>query len=159
MHRGCCNGESVSFCLDLYALTGGTNIQGCDFPDCQRVIQFTTTDNLDAWIQRGGRGGRGGGLCRSTILVQPSVMTQIAKKTGEGAAEDPDPDDEGELGYKIEIKEIFREFLTTKRCLWKVLDEYYQNPEHEGSHLSPMIYLWLILFQNTLAGAATTVSG
>jgi superfamily II DNA/RNA helicase len=89
--------------------------QGCDFPNCSRVIQFQVTDNLDTWMQRGGRGGRGlDELCRSTILVQPSIKKML---NGKG---------------KQTLDEAFSKYLTTKGCLWDVIDEHYGNPVHES---------------------------
>lgn len=35
-------------------------IQGCDFPHISRVIQYLCPESLTSWMQRAGRGGRGG---------------------------------------------------------------------------------------------------
>lgn len=103
-------------------------------------MQFLVTDGIDAWVQRGGRGGRQGGLCRSTILVQPSVVKKADKASARTAHEDGDTGDqemeEGEESDDArEADDILLEFVTTKDCEWKLLDKYYENPEHEGKKL------------------------
>jgi superfamily II DNA/RNA helicase len=130
MYRSSCYGKSLP---GDFESTDIIQLQGCDFPDCSRVIQFLVTDDFDSWIQRGGRGGRGGGeFCRSTILVQPSVTTVINKrKHSSGTSE------EREVIYQKRVGESFRRFLTsTDVCLWDIIDQHYGNPIRYGELLS-----------------------
>jgi superfamily II DNA/RNA helicase len=106
--------------------------QGCDFPAWSRVIQFLITDNFDSWIQRGGRGGRGGELCRSTLLVQPGVTKAISTKNIKKRKPDGATDDE--VQYKKHIEDPdFREYVTTENtCLREIANKHYDNPPNEG---------------------------
>lgn len=66
-------------------------------------------------------------MCRSTILVQPSITKIINRKRKRGAE-----DSTTEKGYQMEIDPTLRKFVTTGDCLWKVVDQHYDNPSHDG---------------------------
>jgi len=102
---------------------------GCDFPETSRVLQFLLTDDFDSWMQRGGRGGRTGGLCRSTMFAQEAA-TQTRKRK-RGANED---DDDEEISYRKKIEDPdFREFVTSQdTCLWEIVNKHYENPPNDG---------------------------
>jgi hypothetical protein len=114
--------------------------------------------DLDTWMQRGGRGGRGGiRFCRSTLLVEPSAVDRRSKHRKRGRMKYPaqqsrtreddgeqeieerheeDSDDgdhnEDEVEVDDEQAEVLWTFITTDECLWNVIDQYYGNPPHEG---------------------------
>lgn len=75
-------------------------------------------------MQRAGRGGRGGDECRSSILVQASITKVVNKKSSKAG--------EVEKVFQMEIDSTLRKFVTTKECLWKLVDDHYENPPHEG---------------------------
>ena len=87
-------------------------------------------------MQRGGRGGRGGeSFCRCTILIQPSVTTISNKcKHGKESGLVPGSEELPAVVYRKSVEEAFRRFLTSSdECLWKIVDEHYNNPPREGT--------------------------
>jgi hypothetical protein len=71
-------------------------------------------------------------MCRSTILVQASVTKVVKQKKNTTGT--------SELKFQMEIDPVLRKFLTTDGCLWKVVDEHYDNPPHEGMYISIHIF-------------------
>lgn len=92
-----------------------------------------------------GRGGRSGSrACRSTVLVQPSVTaTRRVRKNKEANGDEVETQGSAtvELTYQKKVQEVLRRFLTTDECLWKVVDEHYQNPPHKGIVLFHHIFI------------------
>lgn len=107
-----------------------------------------TPADLDIWMQRGGRGGRGGSnLCRCTLLVEPSALERRRKAPKHPKVATRRVDEDYEVRYEGDEDEdvledtgdtdesqveILSTFISTAGCLWNVVDEYYGNPLHEG---------------------------
>jgi hypothetical protein len=122
------------------------------------VIQFLRPSDLDTWMQRGGRGGRGGvNLCRSTLLVQPSALEKPKKKKSnphlpseeieghefhdeverdeelrETGIDDGDDWEIDEEDVDDDQRDVLWRFITTDECLWTIIDRFYKNPAREG---------------------------